>query len=70
MDRQTYEQKLEHIFKTRERSLNTIYQWLPVSKKWKIVNRRCNTCNRGFNQNTNDKFTAHICKPSYNYNYV
>ena len=70
MDRITYIQKLEHILANRVRGYRIIYQYFKVSKQWKIVSKRCNLCNRGFNKDMEGKFATHKCKKNYKETYV
>jgi len=70
MDNQTYQKELEFILNNRVRSLTLIYQYMRSTKSWKIVSKRCSSCNQGFNQNAKGKFETHICKPTYSYKYV
>lgn len=70
MDNDTYQKELERICNHKLRSLNLVYQYMRSTKSWKIVSKRCNICNQGFNLNNKGKFESHICKTTYQYKYV
>ena len=57
-----FDVKLEHITNNRIRSLLVIYQYIKPTKTWKVVSKRCNLCNRGFNKDMEGKFLTHKCK--------
>ncbi len=62
MDQSYYKTKIEEILLNHKPSIAIIYQYMHKGKVWKIVSKRCNVCDTGFNKNNNNKFDTHICK--------